>query len=184
MPSGYKNKSQKVALCGVMGALAAVCMTLGGFIPLATFVAPGIAGMLVLIAAIEFGYHTGFLLYLVIALLSLVFCPDKEMSCIFLFLLGYYPLLKAKLDEIKSKPLCIFLKFLLFNVSVISMYGILTFIFPIPALREDFAETGTFMLIFLLFAGNITFFIYDLAIQKIVWLYLHKYRSRILKGKK
>lgn len=178
-----RGKSQKVALCGMVGALAAACMTLGGFIPMATFVTPAIAGMLVLVAAIELGYRTGYLLYAVIGLLSLFLSPDKELSCIFLFFLGYYPLLKSQLDKIRPVFLRWLIKFVLFNLSIVAMYGLLLFVFPLPALVSDFAEAGSLMLSGLWLIANFTFFIYDMAIEKIVWIYLQKYRPRILKGK-
>ncbi|MDO5602914.1 MAG: hypothetical protein Q4G07_09110 [Oscillospiraceae bacterium] len=183
MSANRRNKSQKVALCGMVGALACACMVLGGFIPLATFVTPAIAGMLVLVAAIELGYRTGYLLYGVIGLLSLFLSPDKELSCIFLFFLGYYPLLKSQLDSIKHTVLRWLVKLGLFNVSIVAMYALLIFIFPLPELVADFSETGVPLLAGLGLAANLTFCIYDLAITKIVWIYLHKYRPRILKGK-
>lgn len=178
------RKSQKVALCGMVGALAAACILLGGFIPMATFVAPAIAGMLVLVAAIELGYRTGYLLFAVIGLLSLFLSPDKELSCIFLFLLGYYPLLKSRLDKLKPRFLRWVVKFLLFNLSVFAMYALLLFVFPLPELVADFSETGSVLLFGLWLIANLTFLLYDMAIEKIVWVYLHKYRSRILKGKR
>ena len=41
-----KEKSRKMALCGVLCALSTVCMLLGGIIPFATFCCPALAAAL------------------------------------------------------------------------------------------------------------------------------------------
>ena len=87
------SESRKIALSGVFGSLAAVLMLMGGILPLATYVAPALAGILIVPVAIEFGIKTGYVLYAAIGLLSLFVVPDKEMSLIFVFFLGFYPLL-------------------------------------------------------------------------------------------
>ena len=91
------SESRKIALSGVFGSLAAVLMLMGGILPLATYVAPALAGILIVPVAIEFGIKTGYVLCAVIGLLSLFVVPDKEMSLIFVFFLGFYPLLKASI---------------------------------------------------------------------------------------
>lgn len=53
--------------------------------------------------AIEFGIKTGYVLYAAIGLLSLFVVPDKEMSLIFVFFLGFYPLLKASIERMRSR---------------------------------------------------------------------------------
>ena len=57
------SESRKIALSGVFGSLAAVLMLMGGILPLATYVAPALAGILIVPVAIEFGIKTGYVLY-------------------------------------------------------------------------------------------------------------------------
>ena len=97
------SESRKIALSGVFGSLAAVLMLMGGILPLATYVAPALAGILIVPVAIEFGIKTGYVLYAAIGLLSLFVVPDKEMSLIFVFFLGFYPLLKASIERMRSQ---------------------------------------------------------------------------------
>lgn len=97
------SESRKIALSGVFGSLAAVLMLMGGILPLATYVAPALAGILIVPVAIEFGIKTGYVLYAAIGLLSLFVVPDKEMSLIFVFFLGFYPLLKASIERMRSR---------------------------------------------------------------------------------
>ena len=50
------SESRKIALSGVFGSLAAVLMLMGGILPLATYVAPALAGILIVPVAIDGSY--------------------------------------------------------------------------------------------------------------------------------
>ncbi|MEG1744947.1 MAG: hypothetical protein RR215_05110, partial [Ruthenibacterium sp.] len=89
------NESRKLALCGMFAALSLTCMLLGSILPFSTFLAPGISGILILPIVIEFGSGAGLTLYAGISLLSFFMVPDKEMGLIFIFLLGWYPVVKS-----------------------------------------------------------------------------------------
>ncbi len=182
MRTGKRNSSsQKVALCGVFGALALTLMLSGGILPAATFVAPAFAGILIVPAAIEFGMPTGYVLYAAIGLLSFFLVPDKEMSLIFLFFLGFYPLLKANLERIRCRFLRVAAKFTLFNGCILVMYTLLLAVFPLPSVTADFEGTSSAMLAALLILANVTFALYDVAIARIIGLYCAKIRPRLLR---
>ncbi len=180
MHNHRRSQSMRVALGGVFGALALTLMLLGGILPAATFAAPAFAGMLIVPVAIEFGMKTGYLLYAAIGILSFFLVPDKEMSLIFIFFLGYYPLLKASIERMRLKAAQWAVKFAAFNVSVLLMYGLILFLFPIGEVVAEFEEMGALMAGVLLLLGNLTFLIYDIAIAKIIWLYCAKFRARVL----
>ena len=160
------SESRKIALSGVFGSLAAVLMLMGGILPLATYVAPALAGILIVPVAIEFGIKTGYVLYAAIGLLSLFVVPDKEMSLIFVFFLGFYPLLKASIERMRSRA---------------AMYGIILFLFPIGAVVEEFESMGIPFTGLLLLMGNVTFVIYDVAVARIIGLYCARFRARLMK---
>ena len=117
--------------------------------------------------------------YGAVGVLSILFVPDKEMAAIFVFLLGYYPLLKAYLQRIRSKVAQVVLKFLIFNGSVLAMYSILLYIFPIQYLVEEFSESAPWMIGALLLMGNISFWIYDAALINILHLYVIKIKPKL-----
>lgn len=175
-----KSNSLKMALGGVFGALAIIVMLLGSIIPFATFLAPTIAGILIVPLAIEFGLRSGVLLYSAIALLSLFVVPDKEMTFFFILFFGYYPLLKSLIERIPLKLLRWMAKFALFNASVALIYSLLIFVFPIAAVVAEFEQAGIPMVGVLLVAGNTTFVIYDTALSKLVSLYQNKFRNQWL----
>lgn len=85
--------SFRVAFCGVLAALMIAVMLLGTMIPTTTYICPALAGVLLLPVVWEFGFRTGALLYLAVALLSLILSPNKEAALFFVLLFGWYPLL-------------------------------------------------------------------------------------------
>ena len=70
--------SFRVAFCGVLAALMIVIMLLGTMIPATEYLCPAVAGVLIIPVVWEFGGKTGALLYLAVALLSLILSPNKE----------------------------------------------------------------------------------------------------------
>ena len=80
-----KEKSRKMALCGVLCALSTVCMLLGGIIPFATFCCPALAAALLTPLLFEAGDKMTLAAYAAVAVLSLLLCPDREAALIFAF---------------------------------------------------------------------------------------------------
>ena len=91
------------------------------------------------------------------ALLSLLLAPDKEAAVVFTFL-GYYPIVKPKLDRRKGKWLW---KALLFNCASLAAYWLMLQVLGLEELTAEFAEMGTVMCLVLLLLGNVTFFLLD-----------------------
>lgn len=81
--------SFRVAFCGVLAALMIAVMLLGTMIPTTTYICPALAGVLLLPVVWEFGFRTGALLYLAVALLSLILSPNKEAALFFVLLFGW-----------------------------------------------------------------------------------------------
>ena len=100
--------------------------------------------------------------YGAVAILSLLLAPDKEAAAVFAFL-GYYPIVKPRLDKTRLRWLW---KGLLFNASVLVMYWLLLRVFGLAQVTEDFEEIGVVMLIVLLILGNVTFFLLDKLLEK------------------
>lgn len=151
-----------MALGGVMAALAVVIMSLGGLIPLATYICPMLCILLVKTVLQICGPRTAWAWYGAVAILSLLLGPDKEAAAVFTFL-GYYPILKPKLDDAKLSWLW---KGLIFNASVLIMYWLLIHLFGIAQIAAEFHELGTVMLIVTLLLGNVCFFLVDKLLNR------------------
>lgn len=176
-----RENSRKIALCGVLAALSAVMMFFGGLLPLATFTAPALAGMFLLPLALEFGKSSGLIAYAAVSFIAFFIVPDREISLIFIFFLGYYPIIKWSLDKIKSSIIQWGTKLLLFNAAIFSMYGIILFLFPIRAVVEEFAGSSFWFTAALVLLANVAFIIYDLALVKIRLIYYYRLRPKVLK---
>ena len=169
----------RIAFCGVLAALMLAVMLLGGMAPLATYACPALAGALVIPAVWEFGTPTGAVLYAAGAVLSLILCPDKEAASLFLFFLGWYPVLRPRLQHLQNRPIRLGVKLLLFNLSICLVYALLLFVFPLPDLiKEAETWTGLFLAGFLLL-GNVAFLLYDLLLARVTDLYVYRLRPKL-----
>lgn len=99
------RKSWAMAYCGMAAALCVALMLLGAVVPVLMFIAPAVASLLIATVCMECGMKMALTAYGAVSLLSLLFVPDKEVALVFVFLLGYYPLVKPKLERIRPKLL-------------------------------------------------------------------------------
>ena len=132
------GQAKAMALGGVMAALAVVVMCPGGLIPVATFVCPMVCMLILRTVQTVCGYRIGWAWYGAVAILSLLLGPDKEAAAVFAFL-GYYPLVKSRLD---GKKFGLVFKLLLFNAAIGLMYGALIFLFGMAELASEYREMG------------------------------------------
>lgn len=167
-----RTDAASIALGGVFAALAVVIMALGGLIPAATFVCPMLCMLILSLVLKQCGHRIGWAWYGAVAILSALLGPDKEAAAVFVFL-GYYPILKPKLDTLPLKWLW---KGLIFNVAILSMYWLLMNLFGMTALLEEFGEMGTVMTLATLALGNVTFYLLDLVLSRGTRLRLFKRR--------
>lgn len=152
-----------MALGGVLAALAVVIMNLGGMIPVATYVVPVLCMLLLQVVLAKCGRRIAWAWYGAVAILGLLMCPDKEAAAVFAAL-GYYPILKPKLDRMRGKWLW---KALLFNGVTLLLYWLLMSVMGMAELAAEFAEMGKWMTVLTLMLGNLTFFMVDRMLTKL-----------------
>ena len=161
MPS-KRTPASNIALGGVLAALAVIIMSMGTLIPVATYVCPMLCALVLQIVLKICGSRIAWAWYGAVTLLSLLMAPDKEAAAVFLAL-GYYPIVKPKLDRGKGKWLW---KGLLFNAVILVTYWVLMHIFGFDQLASEFSEMGTVMVVLMLLLGNVTFFLLDKLLEK------------------
>lgn len=152
-----------MALGGILGALAVVVMSMGGLIPVATFICPMICMILLSTVNRRCGRRTAWAWYGAVSLLSLLLGPDKEAAAVFLFL-GYYPILKPAIDRSKAAVL---LKLTLFNGAILTMYALLVHLFGMDQIGEEYRELGALLTVIMLLLGNITFVLLDVVLSRL-----------------
>lgn len=176
--SSSRKKSAQIAFCGMMVALSVALMLTGGLIPIATYCAPMLGGVLLLPILLEYGKKTAWTAYAATALIVLILGIDKEAAFFYIFL-GYYPIIKWNMDKLKKKPIRVALKLVVFNVSIAAMYAVLGFLLHMDAVIAEFTEMGAWMLAAFVVLMNACLFLYDRLLVPLTMLYVNKLRPRL-----
>ncbi len=157
MRSNKRTPASNMALGGILAALAVVIMSMGTLIPVATYVCPMLCAIILQMVMKTCGSRMAWAWYGAVAILGLLLAPDKEAAAVFLAI-GYYPILKPRLDRAKGKWLW---KGLLFNSVILMLYWALMHLFGMDQIRAEVAELGTILTALMLVLGNVTFFLLD-----------------------
>ena len=157
-----RSKAYPIALGGMLAAVAVVLMSIGTIIPVATYAAPVLCMMVGGVVLKICGSRIAWAWYGAVAVLSLLLSPDKEAAAVFA-VLGYYPIVKPRLDRKKGKWLW---KGLLFNGSILLLYWVLLKLIGMEQLVEEFSDMGAAMTAVLLVLGNVTFFMVDKLLDR------------------
>ena len=152
-----QNMASPIALGGIMAALAVVVMCMGGLIPVATFICPMMCILLLTVVRDQCGNRIAWAWYGVVAILSVLLGPDKEAAAVFVFL-GYYPIIKPKIDRIKPGWLW---KGIYFNAVILLLYQLLIYLFGMDQIAAEYRELGKVLTVVVLLIGNLCFFLLD-----------------------
>lgn len=157
-----RSNAKQISLGGVLAAVAVAIMCLGGLIPIATYACPVLCAILQYTVLRFCGGRIAWAWYSVVAILSLLLGPDKEAAAVFAFL-GYYPILKPRIDKLPVKWLS---KGILFNAAILAMYWLLIHLMGMSQLAEEFSALGLVMTAVMLLLGNVIFFMLDKVLDK------------------
>ncbi len=155
-----RGAAARMALCGVLAALAVALMFLGGTVPFASIACPVLASLVLIPVYCECGWKWGLLWYAAVAALAALLAPEKEAAVLFVFF-GYYP------------------KLVYVNAAVFAAYGLMLYVFHLTAVMEDFEGMGKAMLAVLLVLANVTFVIYDVLIARLEVYYHVRLRPKL-----
>ena len=158
--------TKQLALCGVMTALGVVLLCLGGLVPVALYICPMLASMVLVVIRLECSPRHAWTCFAATAILGLLLGPDKEAASLYLFL-GYYPLLKPRLDAIRPIALGWVAKIALAAAAITVMYALLLYVFALDGLAEEFATALRWVLIICIVLGAVIFVLFDLILGRI-----------------
>lgn len=151
-----------VSLCGIMSGLAVALMFCLGMIPGFEYVSPMVAGVLIWVIRERLGVRYGLVSYAAVGLLTMLFTANYEASMMFIFLLGYYPIVRQYIMNIKVAVLRWVAKVALYAAAAVSCYFVLINLFGMSQLLEDMGEFGQYGQWVLLGLGAVAFVLYDL----------------------
>ena len=152
-------KARELALGGILAAAAVAVMLLGGLIPVATYIAPMLASMLLVPLLGKLSTGGCVVWYAVVSLLSVLFCADKETAFVFVFL-GWYPAARKPLQKLPRWPR-LALKLCIFNAAAAALYALLLFVFRLDGLLEEARTLSLLLGVLLLLMGNAAFLLFD-----------------------
>jgi len=175
-----RTESQKIALGGVLAALSIVVLLVGNILQIGTYAAPMLACFLLIPVLEEYGAKYALLLYAAVSILAIILVPEKELVLFYVLVLGYYPVLKGRLDSLRPALLRWCVKAAVFNGTVVILYTVLFWLLA-PGLAAEFFADGPLYLVLLLALGNLSFWLCDKAIGQITIAYHLRLRQKIKK---
>ena len=175
-----KTESQKIALCGMLGALSVVLLLIGSALQIGTYAAPMLAAFLLIPVLEDYGPRYALTLYATVSILAVLLVPETELAFFYVLVMGYYPVLRVKLNTLKNTVLRWVIKFVVFNAATVLVY-LLLFALLGPAVLDELLADGTAMLAVLLAAGNLSFWLCDRALAALTRYYHLVVRPRLKK---
>ena len=166
--NNLKGSTRMLAVSAVLSALGVVVMLLGTVISVLDLTMVAIASIFIFFAIIEMGSPYQYLIYVTTSVLSMLLLPDKFSAVLYVIFGGIYPVLKQKLEKLPTL-LSWVLKAVYFNAVLVGAVLGAKYLFGVE--EEE--------LTLVLFAvGNVAFFMYDIAMTKLITYYLLGLRKK------
>ena len=173
------KKSIRIAFGGIITALSVLIMFVSGVIPATEYAFPLFAGVLLIPVAEEIGSKWAWMVFATVSVLSLILVPKPDPTVTYITLLGYYPLIKGKIERINKKWIAYIIKFLLFNVATAASMLLLAFVFSVP--MDDLNAYGKYTIVIFLAIANFFFIVYDICLNKVAYMYLNMFSKHLSK---
>ena len=162
-----------MALGGILTGLSVAVMYLGSFIEVLDLSVAVLASLFCIVAVIEINRKWAWGIYAATAILSALLLPNKFPAAVYLLFAGFYPIIKEQLEGgIRSRVLSYAVKLLVFNASFAVILVVTVFVLRLPLYSG-------WMLGGLIALGNLTFVIYDIALTRLITVYVVTIRPRL-----
>lgn len=161
----------------MMIALASLFM-LTSYFPYLTYSIPALAGLFIMTLVIETDKKWALASYFASAVI-IFFLAEPEAKLLYIAFFGYYPIIKAIFETMKSRALEYILKFLVFNLAVVLSYTVFAELLGVT--YSEMNEFGKNTMWVLLVLANIVFPIYDIALSRVATFYMVKIHSKVSK---
>ncbi len=172
-----QNKSGKLALGGVLTALALVFLLLSA-VPVTEISLAVLAGMAGVPVVIEAGRRAGLLHYAAVSLLALLLVPSLEGKGLYIAFFGYYSVLKAALEGSRlPRPVEWGIKLAVFDGSMVAAYYVMLTFFHLDS--SAFTIGGVPLPWVFLLAGNLVFLLYDWCLTRLIGMYMQKWHRQV-----
>ena len=165
------RQTKKLALSAMFTALGVAILYMGCFIEVMELTVAAVAAILILLAVIEMGKKAATLIWLATSILSVLLLPTKFIALEYAFFIGSYPLIKA-LAERFSLVASWVIKIVFVNLALGLLIVLGHYVFGYP-LESLWMIIATFLL------ASVTGVIFDIALTRLVTLYLERLRRTL-----
>ncbi|MDO4744958.1 MAG: hypothetical protein Q4B18_00215 [Bacillota bacterium] len=167
-----KNKTFKLALGGICLALTIIFMFAGSIAPGVELTLFAISSVFVAVMILESGVGGGVILYLAAVILGLILVPNKVGLIPYVFLFGYYGLVKFFIEKLKSAVAQIIVKAIFF--AAVLCIGFLGF----KELLLGAVSLPDMPIVILIIAGVLFLLLYDYIYTLAINLYITKVQRK------
>ena len=165
------KKTKAIAFSAILSAMSAALLYLGSVIEVLDLSTAALTSFFVVFAVIEIGGAYPYLIWICTSVLALLLLPNKLPALLYLFFAGIYPILKALFE--RHRPLFAWpLKMSSFFIMLFGAYLAARFALGLPEV------SALYDIVFVALA-TLAFVLYDIAMSKIILLYLVKIRKKL-----
>ena len=102
MPGRFSSGAGRVAVGGILAAGSLAVLWLASVTPTGQLGVTAVAGLFPVGAVLAAGRTAGYLCWAAASILGLLLLPDKGAALMYLCFLGLYPVVKSRLESLKS----------------------------------------------------------------------------------
>lgn len=169
--SNVRARTRRMTMGAMFTALGVILLWVGAVVEVLDLSLAAIASLLTVLGVIEYGGAFPWLVWLSTSALSLLLLPSKFPALLYLLFAGIYPMVKA-IFERQHYILAWILKLSFFNTGLLVLIAVCTWLLHLP-------DTGLGFTVAVFAMANVTFVLYDIALGRLILLYMFKIRPRI-----
>ncbi len=158
----FHSKTGHIALGSILSAGSLAILWMACLFPTGKPGITAVAGLFPMIGVLAAGRSVGYLCWAAAAVLAFLLLPDKGVALLFALFLGVYPVVKERMEAIRSLPLEWVLKLFYFNLAFTLFLYVFSQLF-LPMLPK---WPGGI----LYGAGNAVFVCYDIGLTRLIGL--------------
>jgi len=173
MNDRIRKRTKYLTVSAMLSALGVLLLALGSLVEVLDISVAVLTSLLCVYAVIEIGGAYPWLIWIVTSVLAFLLIPQKTPVLFYAFALGFYPIIKEKLERC-NRVLCVILKAIVFHVCLGVIVLMMWLFFPAMLDMEGVA----WLPIALYAMCLVVFVLYDVLLTRMISFYLFKLRNR------
>jgi len=167
-----KISAKKIALGGILGALAVICLFFATVLPTGRLSLYSLSSFFVAVIIIEAGTGAGWIFYAATGILSLILLPDKTGVLPYVIFFGLYGIIKYYIEKLNRLIPEYILKFAYFNICFFTALYAFKSLFLV-----DMGIDFPWWILVIIF--EVVFFVYDFVYTLFIDYFKNRIKPRI-----